>query len=78
MEPVCRTLKSLLATDACQVHHEEASYGHLVLRLIACFVLYDTSRGIFQGHVTRDEMVFNVKHHGSSVNCQPLELYGLS
>jgi hypothetical protein len=25
LEPVCRTLKSLLATDACQVHSEEAS-----------------------------------------------------
>jgi hypothetical protein len=29
-----------LATDACQVHNEDAYYGHLVLRLIACFVLY--------------------------------------
>jgi hypothetical protein len=26
--------------------------------------------------VTMDEMVFNLKHHWSSVNCQPLELYG--
>jgi hypothetical protein len=25
-----------------------------------------------------DEMVFNLKHHWSSVNCQALELYGLS
>ena len=25
-----------------------------------------------------DEMVFNLKHHWSSVNCQQLELYGLS
>ena len=59
MEPVFRTLKSLLATDACQVHSEDAYYGHLVLRLIACFVLYYTSRVIFKGHVTIDEMVFN-------------------
>jgi DDE superfamily endonuclease len=78
IEQVFRTLKSLLATDACQVHNEDASYGHLVLRLIACFVLYYTSRVIFKGHVTMDEMVFNLKHHWSSVNCQPLELYGLS
>jgi hypothetical protein len=32
------TLKHLLATGACQVHSEEASYGHLVLRLMGCFV----------------------------------------
>jgi hypothetical protein len=75
---VFRTLKSLLATDACQVHSVDAYYGHLVLRLIACFVLYYTSRVIFKGHVTMDEMVFNLKHHWSSVNCQQLELYGLS
>jgi hypothetical protein len=78
IEQVFRTLKHLLATDACQVHNEDAYYGHLGLRLIACFVLYYTSRVIFKGHVTMDEMVFNVKHHWSSVNCQQLELYGLS
>jgi hypothetical protein len=78
IEHVFRTLKSLLATDACQVHSEDAYYGHLVLRLIACFVLYYTSRVIFTGHVTMDEMVFNLKHHWSSVSCPPLELYGLS
>jgi len=78
IEQVFRTLKSLLATDACQVHSEDAYYGHLVLRLIACFVLYYTSRVIFKGHVTMDEMVFNLKHHWSSVHCQQLELYGRS
>jgi hypothetical protein len=78
IEQVFRTLKSLLATDACQVHNEDAYYGHLVLRLIACFVLYYTSRVLFKGHVTMDEMVFNLKHHWSSVRCQQLELYGLS
>jgi hypothetical protein len=78
IEQVFRTLKSLLATDACQVHSEDAYYGHLVLRLIACFVLYYTSRVLFKGHVTMDEMVFNLKHHWSSVHCQQLELYGLS
>ena len=78
IEQVFRTLKSLLATDACQVHSEDAYYGHLVLRLIACFVLYYTSRVLFKGHVTMDEMVFNLKHHWSSARCQQLELYGLS
>jgi hypothetical protein len=28
-----------LATDACQVHSEDAYYGHLVLRLMASFIL---------------------------------------
>jgi DDE superfamily endonuclease len=78
IEQVFRTLKHLLATDACQVHSEDAYYGHLVLRLMACFVLYYTSRVIFKGHVTMDEMVFNLKHHWTSVDCQELELYGLS
>jgi len=78
IEQVFRTLKHLLATDACQVHSEDAYYGHLVLRLMACFVLFYTSRVIFKGHVTMDEMVFNLKHYWSSVDCQELELYGLS
>jgi hypothetical protein len=78
IEQVFRTLKHLLATDACQVHNEDAYYGHVVLRLIASFVLYYTSRMIFKGHVTMDEMVFNLKQHWSSVDGQALELYGLS
>src|SRR5215468_7351958 len=57
IEEVFRTLKHLLATDACQVHSEDAYYGHLVLRLMASFVLYYTSRVIFKGHVTMEEIV---------------------
>lgn len=78
IEQVFRTLKHLLATDACQVHSEDAYYGHLVLRLMASFVLYYTSRVLFKGRVTMDEMIFNLKHYWSSVDCQDLELYGLS
>jgi hypothetical protein len=78
IEQVFRTLKHLLATDACQVHSEDAYYGHLVLRLMACFVLYYTTRVIFKGKVTMDEIVFNLKHHWSSVDCQELDLYGRS
>jgi hypothetical protein len=37
IEHCFRTLKHLLATGACQVHSEEAYYGHLVLRLMGCF-----------------------------------------
>jgi hypothetical protein len=78
IEQVFRTLKHLLATDACQVHSEDAYYGHLVLRLMASFVLYYTSRVLFKGRVTMDEMIFNLKHHWSSVDCQELELYGVA
>jgi hypothetical protein len=78
IEQVFRTLKHLLATDACQVHSEDAYYGHLVLRLMACVALYYTTRVIFKGQVTMAEIVFNLKHHWSSVDCQELELYGLS
>src|SRR5215831_17292080 len=37
-----RILKHLLATGACQVHSEEVYYGHLVLRLMGCLVLFWT------------------------------------
>jgi hypothetical protein len=40
IDQVLRTRKHLLATDACQVHREDAYYGPLVRRLIASFVLY--------------------------------------
>jgi hypothetical protein len=78
MAQVLRPRTPLLATDACHVPREDASYGHLVLRLMASVVLYYTSRRIFKGRVTMDEMSFNVKHHWSSVDCQEFELYGLS
>jgi hypothetical protein len=78
IEQVFRILKHLLASEACQVHSEDAYYGHLVLRLMASFILYYTSRVIFKRRVTMDEMVFNLKHHWSSVNCEALELYGVS
>ena len=74
IEQVFRILKHLLATDACQVHSEDAYYGHLGLRLMASFILYYTSRVIFKGRVTMDERVFNLKHHGSTVTCEELEL----
>src|SRR4029453_3651137 len=45
IEHCFRTLKHLLATGACQVQSEDAYYGHLVLRLMGCFVLFYTSRG---------------------------------
>lgn len=78
IEQVFRILKHLLATDACQVQSEDAYYGHLVLRLMASFILYYTSRVIFKRRVTMDEIVFDLKHHWTSVTCEELELYGVS
>jgi len=46
------TLKHLLATGACQVHSEDAYYGHLVLRLMGCLVLFYSSRVICKGRMT--------------------------
>jgi hypothetical protein len=78
IEQVFRTLKSLLATDACQVRNERAYYGHLVLRLMASFVLHYTSHMLFKGQMSIEEMIFSLKHHWASVRCEALELYGLS
>ena len=51
-----RTLKHLLATGACQVQNENSYYGHLVLRLMGCLVLFYTSRVICKGRLTMEEV----------------------
>ena len=66
------------ADRALSLPNEDAYYGHLVLRLMACLVLYYTTRVLFKEQVTMEEIVFNLKHHWSSVDCQELELYGIS
>jgi hypothetical protein len=68
IEFVFRVLKHLLATEACQAHSEDAYYGHWVLRLIASFVLFYTSRVICKGRLTMEEIIFSLKHYwrGSS------------
>jgi hypothetical protein len=73
-----RTLKHLLATGACQVQNEDAYYGHLVLRLMGCFVLMYTSRVVCQGQLTMEEMIFSLKHYWRFVDSEPLELKALS
>jgi len=78
IEFVFRTLKHLLATEACQVHSEDAYYGHFVLRLMASFVLFYTSRVIYKGRVTMEEIVFSLKHYWRFVDSEALELQGLS
>jgi hypothetical protein len=73
-----RTLKHLLATGACQVHSEEAYYGHLVLRLMGCFVLFYTSRVICKGRMTMEEIIFSLKHYWRFVDSEVFELKALS
>jgi len=78
IEHCFRTLKHLLAAEACQVHSEDAYYGHLVLRLMGGFILFYTSRVMCKGRVTMEEIVFSLKHYWRFVNSDALELQGLS
>ena len=78
IEHCFRTLKHLLATGACQVHSEAAYYGHLVLRLMGCLVLFYASRVISKGRLTMEEIIFSLKHYWRFVDCEPLELTALS
>jgi hypothetical protein len=73
-----RTLKHVLATGACQVHREDAYYGHLVLRLMGCLVLFYASRVICKGRLTMEEIIFSLKHYWRFVDCETLELKALS
>jgi hypothetical protein len=78
IEHCFRTLKHLLAAGACQVHSEDAYYGHLVLRLMGCFVLLYTSRVVCKGRLTMEEIIFSLKHYWRFVDSEPLELKALS
>lgn len=78
IEHFFRTLKHLLATETCQVHTAEAYYGHLVLRLVAGLVLLYTSRVLFKGRVTMEELIFSLKHHWRFLDSKVLEFQGLS
>jgi hypothetical protein len=73
-----RTLKHLLATGACQVQNEDAYYGHLVLRLMGCFVLLYTSRVVCKGQLTMEEIIFSLKHYWRFVDSEVFELKALS
>jgi hypothetical protein len=53
-------------------------YGHLVLRLMGCFVLFYTSRVICKGQLTMEEIIFSLKHYWRFVDSEALELKALS
>jgi hypothetical protein len=73
-----RTLKHLLATGTCQIHSEDAYYGHLVLRLMGSLVLFYASRVICKGQMTMEEIIFSLKHYWRFVDSEALELKALS
>jgi hypothetical protein len=73
-----RTLKHLLATEACQVQREDAYYGHLVLRLLAGMVLLYTARVVCKGQVTMEELLFRLKHCWRFLDSEMLDLQALS
>ena len=61
-----------------QVHSEGAYYGHLVIRLMGCLVLFYTSRVICKGRMTMEEIIFSLKHYWRFVDSEALELQALS
>ncbi len=73
-----RTLKHLLATEACQVPREGAYFGHLVLRLLAGLLLMYTARVLCKGRVTMEEILFSMKHYWRFLDSELLELRRLS
>jgi hypothetical protein len=73
-----RTLKHLLATEACQVQGEDAYYGHLVLRLLGGLVLLYTARILYKGRVTMEAIGFSLKHYWRFLDSERLELHRLS
>jgi hypothetical protein len=72
------TLKHLLATEACPIPRDEAYDGHLVLRLMGCFVRFDTARDMCHGRMTMEASIFSLTHDGHVVDGEALELQALS
>jgi hypothetical protein len=70
-------MKHLLA-EACQAWSEDAYDGHLVLRLIAGLSLFYTSRFIFKGQLTMEEMVFTLTHDWMTMDSESFELYAIA
>ena len=49
-----KSFEALAGDRACQVHSEDTYYGHLVVRLMGCLVLFYTSRVICKGRLTME------------------------
>jgi hypothetical protein len=70
--------KRARADRALSLPNEDAYYGHLVLRLMGCLVLFYTSRVICKGRMTMEEIIFSLKHYWRFVDSEALELKALS
>ena len=70
--------KRARADRALSLPNEDAYYGHLVLRLMGCLVLFYTSRVIAKGRLTMEEIIFSLKHYWLFVDSEALELKALS
>jgi hypothetical protein len=66
------------ADRALSLPNEDAYYGHLVLRLMGCLVLFYTSRVVCKGRLTMEEIIFSLKHYWRFVDSEALELKALS
>ena len=73
-----RPLQYQSAAEACQARTEDACDGYAVLRLIAGFVLFHTSRVIFKWDVTTVAMVDTLQHHWMTVDYEPFEIYAIA
>jgi hypothetical protein len=71
-------LKHLLATEACQMQTEDTDFGHLVLRLLAGLALQYTARILFKGRVTREGILFYLKHYWRFLDSELLNFPALS
>ena len=69
---MCRTLHQLVAPAACQGQSEDASEGHLVLRLRASFLVCSPSRVLCTGPLTMEESLFRRKPDWRFVDLEPL------
>ena len=70
--------KRARADRALSLPNEDAYYGHLVLRLMGCFVLMYTSRVVCKGRLTMEEIIFSLKHYWRFVDSEVFELKALS
>jgi hypothetical protein len=70
--------KRARADRALSLPNEDAYYGHLVLRLMGCFVLLYTSRVVCKGRLTMEEIIFSLKHYWRFVDSEALDLQALS
>lgn len=78
IEWVLRVLKHLLATAAWQAHSDDVYSGPFVLRLLASFVLCDTSRVVCKGSRTMEEIILSLQHDWRFVDREALALQALS